>query len=211
MLDALVSGFFSAKNAKDNRDFQERMSNTAHQREAADLEAAGLNRILSVTNGGASTPPGAVADTPDFVAANTAMTARKLMKAQTIATKADANKKEAEAAKTDAETENVRRDGVLKMLEIQREAPRRRYYGASATADYEQKVAGVLNTRQATESSAVATRRQQLEIDEIARDPRTMGWILSKDKALADRLDRALKGDADAGEYAKILLEALRR
>lgn len=53
---------WSAQQAQLNRDWQKMMSDTAHQREVADLQAAGLNPVLSATGGnGASTPSGAVA------------------------------------------------------------------------------------------------------------------------------------------------------
>lgn len=50
---------WSAQQAQKQMDFQERMSNTAHVREIADLKAAGLNPVLSAKLGGASTPVGA--------------------------------------------------------------------------------------------------------------------------------------------------------
>lgn len=69
LIEAVASGGMSlvgsayqahqnSKESRYNRRFQERMSNTANQRAADDLEAAGLNRVLALGQP-ASTPSGA--------------------------------------------------------------------------------------------------------------------------------------------------------
>lgn len=164
---SLIGGWMgneaSAKQAERQMRFQERMSNTSHQREVADLRAAGLNPILSA-HSGASSPGGASASQSDIVTPAVSSAREAARVRAEIENLRETNKNiqkqnsliESQTKKADAERNLTEMDTMWRELLF--------------PADYELR-------RATTASAQQVARMNQMEADMYASNPTMMPLV----------------------------------
>lgn len=204
ILAGIGGDIYSAKqmkeSAQDQMAFQERMANTQHQREVADLKAAGLNPMLSGTGGaGAAAPSGAGYQVPDYGDRLSSALQLKLQKAQ--------------IDNVNAQTSNTHAQTAQTVQATAKEAAGKPYWEKSAAMDLEKKISEIESLETGERLTAAETHRAQILLKDLISNRQLRDYVQSAAYAERTAFNKILKGDADASALAtalKVLKELIR-
>lgn len=206
------ANFFSAQQAKEQRDWQERMRSTQYQTAVRDMRQAGLNPALAYQQGGAGTPSGGMASASGAGASGSI--GSRFDMSQVAVNSAQAEKLSAEASRTRAEeAEIVARTpmhswSIAKMGQeisesVQRIATLREQAGAS-WASAQQSLASAEKLRaELPQVSAMIAQLRGLTALQLVQQ--------GVEKARADELIQRIKANLPQAQRALDDLEAVSR
>lgn len=200
---ALLSGRSSAKGqkranaanlqiAREQMAFQERMSNTAHQREVSDLTQAGLNPILSGTGGmGSSTPVGASTTVQNEEGAG-------------IASALEAFRSMASAFETKAKVD---------LMQKQKDTEAQRAENVEADTHAKRETANLTAAQAARVNSEIDKLNSEIDLN-LARKSLTIKETLKADQFLQNLKEEfkslQAKGNIDSSDYGIFMEQANR-
>lgn len=214
-LGAIQERDFNREAASTANAFSERMASTQHQREVADLKAAGLNPMLSLRNGGAAAPSGASfsVDNPGGASASAFQQAR-LNTANIANIEADTENKK-------ISSENIQADTFLKRVNAGLSQSQTLLAGASADQaranismleTQAKKIAEEIKNvpKEGDRLSALARQLssydnflQKQSITEVQR-AQQMKWLALKTMLESDLTNKDLEAAVESGNFGRL-------